>query len=89
MYSKKEVLGGAGEPCARLCPLGRTAAERINTENTGTDHNTSLCHTHQMQQLSEVIPTEEQFDDLNATLKRFWDLETIYGDHTSGISDDF
>ena len=22
MYPKKEVLGGAGEPCARLCPLG-------------------------------------------------------------------
>jgi len=42
-----------------------------------------------MQQFGEVKPTEEQSDDLNATLKRFWDLETIYGDHTSEISDDF
>ena len=46
-------------------------------ENTGADHNTSLCHMYHMQQLGEVIPTEEQYDDLNATLKRFWDLETM------------
>ena len=46
-------------------------------ENTGADHNTSLCHTYHMQQFGEVIPTEEQSDDLNATLKHFWDLETI------------
>ena len=44
MYSKKEVLGGAGEACARLCPLGWTAVGRINMETTGADHNTSLCH---------------------------------------------
>ena len=77
MYPKKEVLGGAGEPCARLCPLGWTAVGRINMENTGADHNTSLCHTYHMQQFGEVIPTEEQSDDLNVTLKRFWDLETM------------
>ena len=40
-------------------------------ENTGPDHNTSLCHTYHMQQFGEVVPTEEQSDDLNATLKRF------------------
>ena len=27
MYPKNEVLGGVGEPCARLCPLGWTAVE--------------------------------------------------------------
>ena len=42
-------------------------------EKTEADHNTSLCHTYHMQQFGEVIPTEEQSDDLNATLKRFWD----------------
>ena len=45
MYPKKEVVGGAGEPCARLCLLGWTAVDRINMENTGTDHNTSLSHS--------------------------------------------
>ena len=29
MYPKKEVVGGVGEPCARLCPLGLTAVGRI------------------------------------------------------------
>ena len=43
-------------------------------ENTGADHNISLCHT---QQFGEVATTVEQSDALNATLKRFWDLETI------------
>ena len=46
-------------------------------ENTGADHNISFCHTYHMQQFGEVIPTEEQSDDLNATLKRSWDLETM------------
>ena len=30
-----------------------------------------------MQQFGEVVPMAEQPDDLNAILKRFWDLETI------------
>lgn len=77
MYPKREVIGGAEEPCARLCPLGWTAVGRINMENTGADHNTSLCHTFRMQQFGEVAPTVEQSDDLNALLKRFWDLETM------------
>ena len=74
MYQKKEVLGGAGELHARLCPLKWTVVGRINVENTGEDHNTSLCH---MKQFGEVTLTQEQSDDLNATLKRFWNLETM------------
>ena len=77
MYPKREVIGGAEEPCARLCPLGWTAVGRINMENTGADQNTSLCHTFRMQHFGEVAPTVEQSDDLNALLKRFWDLETM------------
>ena len=46
-------------------------------EKTEEDHNTSLCHTYHMQQFGEVTPTEEQSDDLSATLKRFWDLESM------------
>ena len=57
---KKEMLGGAGEPCARLCPLGWTAMGRINTETTEADHSTSLCHTYHMQHFGEVPATEEQ-----------------------------
>ena len=77
MYPKNEVIGGVGEPCARLCPLGWTAVGRINMESTGASHNTSLCHTFRMQQFGEVVPMAEQPDDLNTILKRFWDLETI------------
>ena len=56
MYPEKEVVGGVGEPCARLCPLGWTAVGRINNmENTGADHNTCLCHTFRMQQFVEEI----------------------------------
>ena len=77
MYPEKEVVDGVGEPCARLCPLRWTAVGRINMENTGADHNTSLCHTFRVQQFGEVAPSVEQSDDLNAMLKRFWDLETM------------
>ena len=74
MYPKKEVLDGAGETCGRLCPLGWTAVERINMENAAADHNTSLLLTYHMQQFGEVIPTEKQSNDLNATLELLWDL---------------
>ena len=77
MYAMKEVIGGVGEPCARLCPLGWTAVGRINMENTGTDHNTSLCHTFRMQQFEVVAPAVDQSDDLNAMLKRFCDLDSM------------
>ena len=46
-------------------------------ENTGADQNISLSHTYHMQQFGEVAPTEEQSNDMNATLKRFWDLENM------------
>ena len=77
MYPKNKVIGGVGEPCARLCPLGWTAVGRINMESTRANHITSLCHTFRMQQFGEVVPMAEQPDDLNAILKRFWDLETM------------
>ena len=56
---------------------GLPAVGRIDMENTGADHNTILCHTYHMQQFGEVIQTGEQSDSLNATLKRFWYLETM------------
>lgn len=46
-------------------------------ENKREDHNTSLCHTFRTQQFGELTLTVEQSDDLNAVLKRFWDLETM------------
>ena len=77
MYPKKEDIGRVGEPCARLCPLGWTAVDRINMESMGANHNTSLCHTFCMQQFGEVVQIAEQSDELNAISKRFWDLETM------------
>ena len=77
MHPKNEVIGGAGETCARLCPLGCTAVGRMNMENTRTEHNTNLCHNFRIQQFGEVEITTEQSDDLNAILKRFWNLESV------------
>ena len=71
MYPKNEDIGRVGEPCARLCPLGWTAVDRINMESMGANHNTSLCHTFCMQQFGEVVTITEQSDDLNAILKLF------------------
>ena len=71
MYPKNEVIGGVGEPCARLCPLGWTAVGRINMESTRANHNTSLCHTFRMQQFGEVVTLAEQSDELNVILKLF------------------
>ena len=75
MYPKKEVNGGALERCARLCPQGWTVVGRMNIENTGADHNTSLRHKYAT--LGDVTPKDERSSDLNATLKRFLDLKTM------------
>ena len=65
--------------------LGQTAVGSINMENTRAHHNTSLWQTYHMQLFGEATPTEEQSDDTNATLKRFWGLETMGITHLSSL----
>ena len=81
MFPMQEIRGQEDEPAARLCPLGWTAIGRIGklTQPRGTACvNTGYLHTFRTcaQQLTPDIVTASD-EDLNVTLKRFWDLETL------------
>lgn len=81
MFPMQEIRGQEDEPAARLCPLGWTAIGRIgkSTQPRGTACvNTGYLHTFRTcaQQLTPDIVTASD-EDLNVTLKRFWDLETL------------
>lgn len=81
MFPMLEIRGQEDEPAARLCPLGWTAIGRIgkSTQPRGTACvNTGYLHTFRAcaQQLTPDIVTASD-EDLNVTLKRFWDLETL------------
>lgn len=82
MFPMKEIRGQEDEPAARLCPLGWTAIGRIgkSTHPRGTAcANTGYLHTFRSQILSpdiaDIVNTSDE--ELNITLKRFWDLETV------------
>lgn len=78
MFPMQEIRGQEDEPAARLCPLGWTAIGRIgkSTHPRGTAcANTRYLHTFRSQILSpDIVNTSDE--ELNVTLKRFWDLET-------------
>nr|XP_058942387.1 uncharacterized protein LOC131770692 [Pocillopora verrucosa] len=81
MFPMQEIRGQEDEPATRLCPLGWTAIGRIgkSTQPRGTACvNTGYLHTFRTcaQQLTPDIVTALH-EDLNVTLKRFWDLETL------------
>ena len=71
----KEVPGDVNEPSARLCPLGWTAIGRIDKEDLGEGNHTGLIRTFRIQQSEETSATQD--DDLNVTLRKFWELEHI------------
>ena len=71
MYPMQEVIGGADGPYARLCPLGWTAVGQVANNHTPVNYHTRLCNTFSIQRI------DSESDDLNTTLKRFWDLETM------------
>ena len=82
MFPMQEIRGQEDEPAARLCPLGWTAIGRIgkSTHPRGTGcANNGYLHTFQSQILSpdivDIVNTSDE--ELNITLKRFWDLETV------------
>ena len=82
MFPMQEIRGQEDEPAARLCPLGWTAIGRIgkSTHPRGTAcANTGYLHTFRSQILSpdivNIVNTADE--ELNITLKSFWDLETV------------
>ena len=68
MTTIKEIPGKRNEPSARLCPLGWTEIGRIDKEDLGGEHHTGLIRTFRIQQSD---------DDLNDTLRKFWELEHV------------
>ena len=75
MTTIKEIPGKRDEPSARLCPLGWTAIGRIDKEDLGGEHHTGLIRTFRIQQSEE--PSALQDEDLNDTLRKFWELEHV------------
>ena len=77
----RDIRGKEDEPSARLCPLRWTAIGRIGkSEQRPQSANTGYLNTFRAQLASpDMLPTilEANEADLNTTLKRFWDLETI------------
>ena len=70
-----EIPGKRNEPSARLCPLGWTAIGRIDKEDLGGEHHTGLIRTFRIQQSEETFALQD--DDLNDTLRKFWELEHV------------
>ena len=74
-HELKEVPGDVNEPSARLCPLGWTAIGRIDKEDLGEGNHTGLIRTFRIQQSEETSASQD--DDLNITLRKFWELGTL------------
>ena len=78
LYLMKEIVGNKNEPVARLCPLGWTVVGKIEQRNKTGLYHTTFSHAfriHADQSATKDIPNE--YSDLNSTLKRFWELESI------------
>lgn len=71
----KEVPGDVNELSARLCPLGWTVIGGIDKEDLGEGNHTGLIRTFRIQQSKETSASQD--DDLNITLRKFWELEHI------------
>jgi hypothetical protein len=77
MFSKEEVLGKESEPSARLCPLGWTAVGAISSNDAKQDRNTRFHYTFRACADDKTPLLENKPDDVNAMVKKFWDLETM------------
>ncbi|CAB3981675.1 Hypothetical predicted protein [Paramuricea clavata] len=74
----KEIVGNKDDPVARLCPLGWTAVGKIEQRSNVGHHHIGFSHTfriHVEEATTNDVPNE--CSDLNSTLKRFWDLESV------------
>ena len=74
----QEIRGQEDEPAPRLCPLGWTPIGRIgkSTHPRGTACANTGFHTFRSEILSpDIINASDE--ELNITLKRSWDLETV------------
>ena len=68
-FSKCDVRGNSGEPIARLGPLGWSCVGHPQERSTARDPQTNLAYT--------LFCRPQVFDEINDTLKRFWEIETL------------
>ena len=75
IHSIREVVGEPGQPIARLTPLVWTAVG-------GPDSNAIDVPVR-----SHFIQTSKQHDELNETVSKFWELDSVGVDTTNHVSD--
>ena len=67
--SKCDVKGDPGEPVARLGPLGWSCIGHPDRRTTAKEIQTNLAYT--------LFCRPRVFDEINDSLKRFWEIETL------------
>ena len=68
-FSKCDVKGDPGEPVARLGPLGWSCIGHPDRRTTAKEIQTNLAYT--------LFCRPRVFDEINDSLKRFWEIETL------------
>ena len=68
-FSKCDVKGDPGEPVARLGPLGWSCIGHPDRRTIAKEIQTNLAYT--------LFCRPRVFDEINDSLKRFWEIETL------------
>ena len=68
-FSKCDVKGDPGEPVARLGPLGWSCISHPDRRTIAKEIQTNLAYT--------LFCRPRVFDEINDSLKRFWEIETL------------
>lgn len=68
-FSRCDVKGNPGEPIARLGPLGWSCVGHPDRKSIAGDPQTNLAYT--------LFCRPQVFDEINDSLKRFWEIETL------------
>ena len=68
-FSKCDVKGDPGEPLARLGPLGWSCIGHPDRRTTAKEIQTNFTYT--------LLCRPQVFDEINDSLKRFWEIETM------------
>ncbi|MCG8034838.1 MAG: DUF1759 domain-containing protein, partial [Candidatus Thiodiazotropha taylori] len=73
LYAIQEVRGKPGEPIARLTPLGWTCIGNTRAPSQEVCH-TNFAYTY-------FVKNQAEIEQINATLKRFWEIENVQSPH--------
>lgn len=68
-FSRCDVKGNPGEPIARLGPLGWSCVGHPDRKSIAGDPQRNLAYT--------LFCRPQVFDEINDSLKRFWEIETL------------